>query len=183
MATLTRITAEDFERIASLLGPCELIDGEIVRMSPGGVQHSAVTVRIVFALETHNRRVRAGRVLSNEAGVVVKRDPDTVRGADALFISHARLPAHEDWKGFLQHPPELIAEVFSEDDSWKKMETKVAEYHAFGVDMVWVVDPRTLSVRLHPRGGTPSVLHGPDELTTADYLPGFRCKVSELFAD
>ena len=127
--------------------------------------------------------MKAGRVLTNETGVVVKRDPDSVRGADVLFISYQRLPATEQWEGFLRQPPELVAEVLGADESWKKMEEKIAEYHAFGVDLVWVADPRMLAVRLCPRGGEPSVLHGSDELTGGNVLPGFRCKVSEFFAD
>ena len=31
------------------------------------------------------------------------------------------------------------------------METKIGEYHAFGVDLVWVLDARTLTLRAYPR--------------------------------
>ena len=183
MVTLTQITAEDFERIAPVLGPSELVRGEIVPTSPGGVEHSSVTVRIVVLLELHNRKVRRGRVLSNEAGIVVRQRPDTVRGADVVFISYKRLPASEDWKGFLRHRPELVVEVLSRDDSWEKMEAKIADYHAFGVDMIWVADPQTVSVRRYPRGGEPSVLNPKDVISGGSFLPGFRCKVAKFFAD
>lgn len=183
MTTTVAITAEDFERIAPVLGPCELVQGEIVRMSPGGFEHSRITVRVVFLLEGHSRRNKLGRVLTNEAGMVVRHGPDTVRGADALFISFRRLPRSENWKGFLQQVPELVVEVLSEDDSWKKMEEKIADYHTFGVDMVWVIDPRTLAVRLYPRGAEPFVLHSADEIDGGELLPGFRCRVAEFFGD
>lgn len=176
------ITAEDFERIAPLLGPCELVEGEIVRMCPGGVRHSAVTVNVVYLFERYNREFKLGRVLSNEAGMVVKQGPDTVRGADVLFISCKRLPGSEDWEGFLRHPPELIVEVLSADSSWKKMEEKVAEYLAFGVDLVWVADPQTLSVRVFPRGAAPFVLHTGDDIDAGEAFPGFRCRVAEFFS-
>lgn len=115
---------------------------------------------------------------------MVRSAPDTVRGADVLFISYGRLQAAEDWEGFLRHPPELVVEVFSKDDSWKKMEEeKIADYHAFGVDVVWVVDPQTRTVRLYPRAGEPSILQAADELDGADFLPGFKCPVATFFAD
>ncbi len=183
MATLSLITAEDFERVAPFLGPCELVAGEIVRMPPAGVRHSMVTGRIFFALESWNQAARLGRVMTNEAGIVVRSGPDTVRGADVLFISYRRQSASEDWEGFLRYPPELIVEVLSKEDSWKKMEEKIADYHAFGVDVVWVVDPQTRSVRLYPKGSEPSVLQAADEIAGADLLPGFKCLVAKLFAD
>ncbi|HLA76855.1 MAG TPA: Uma2 family endonuclease, partial [Vicinamibacteria bacterium] len=66
-------------------------------MSPGGFERSRITGRAFFLLESHNRRLNLGRVLTNEAGVVVRRHPDTVRGADVLFISFRRLPKSENW--------------------------------------------------------------------------------------
>jgi len=183
MKTLTPITAEAFEKIASYLGPCELVDGEIITMVPGGIPHSTVSANVTGVLVAYSRKKKNGRILANEAGVVVKRNRDTVRGADALYISYKRLPTGVKWKGFLRQPPELVAEVLGDDDTWKNIEKKVDEYHAFGVDLVWVADPRTLSVRVYPRKGEPSVLHETDYISGGKLLPGFRCKVAEFFLD
>jgi Uma2 family endonuclease len=182
MATVAPITALDFERIATVLGPCELVRGEVQRMTPGGIGHSSVTLRVAFALESWNQRTRRGRVLTNEAGVVVAHDPDTVRGADALFISYERLPAAAAPSGYLTVPPELVVEVLARDESWSRVEQKVAEYHAFGVDLVWVADPQTRSVRVYPRGQESSLLPPDGELDGGALLPGFRCSLAELFA-
>jgi hypothetical protein len=40
MRTATLLRAEAFARIAEVLGPCELVNGEIIPMSPGGLRHS-----------------------------------------------------------------------------------------------------------------------------------------------
>ena len=152
-------------------------------MAPGGLEHNEITCRIYDLLRDWNKRSKRGRVLTNETGIVVKEDPDTVRGADVLFISFKRLPAAEKWTGFLRQRPELVVEVLSEDVSWKKMEEKVADYHGFGVDRVWVVDPKTQSVRLYPKGKPATLLHDSDELSAGGLLPGFRCTVSEFFAE
>jgi Uma2 family endonuclease len=77
-------------------------------------------------------------------------------------------------------PPELVVEVLGGDVSWTDVEEKIAEYHAFGVDVAWVLDPRMLAVRVYPRAGEPMTLHGEDELT-ARHPAGFRCRVKELF--
>jgi Uma2 family endonuclease len=183
MPTLAKLTAGDFARIAPVLGPCELIRGEIVPMSPRGFRHSRVTLNACVLLERYAAQHAAGRVVTGEAGVIVGRDPDTVRGADVAFISYERLPGGASVEGFLDRPPELIVEVLADDVSWQKLEERIAEYHACGVDVVWVLDPRTLALRRYPRGEAPSVLHDNDEVTGEPVLPGFRCRVAEFFRE
>jgi Uma2 family endonuclease len=104
-----------------------------------------------------------------------------VRGADAAFVSFERLAAGPTPPGFLTVPPELVIEVFGDDAPWAEIERKVTEYHAFGVDAVWVVDPRMLAVRVYPRGAPAFTVHGEEELS-AEHPVGFRCRVKELFA-
>lgn len=181
MRTSTLLRAEEFERIAHVLGPCELVKGEIIPMSPGGIRHSEVTVRACFLLESHNRAHRLGRVLSGEAGIIVARKPDTVRGADVAFISYQRLPKDATVKGFLQHPPELIIEVLSDDVSWGEMEEKIAEYHRAGVDLVWVLDPRTVTLRAYPRDAAPVLFRDTETVSADPHVPGFTCQVAEFF--
>lgn len=183
MKTAAPLTAGRFERLAASMGPCELVKGEIVPRSPGGVEHSRVVARIVGLLLNWTRTSKSGQVLTGEAGILVGRDPDTVRGADVLYISYKRWPAGKKWTGFLTRRPELIVEVMGQKDTWEELETKVAEYHLFGADLVWVADPQTQTVRVHARGGKPASLHGTDELASPRLLPEFRCRARDLFAE
>jgi Uma2 family endonuclease len=181
--TSTLLRAEEFARVADVLGPCELVNGEIVRMSPGGFRHSKVTVRAVFLLEAHNQVHRLGHVLAGEAGFIVRRGPDTVRGADVAFISYQRIPKGTQIAGFVEQAPELVIEVLGDDKSWGEMEEKIADYHAAGVDLVWVLDPRTLTLHAYPRGASPVLLHEADAANANPYVPGFSCRVADFFAD
>jgi Uma2 family endonuclease len=181
MNKLQPITAEDFSRIAGKLGSCELVNGEIVPMSPGHVPHSEVTANITIILGTYAKRTKLGRVLGNEAGIIVKRNPDTIRGADALYISYKRMGQHRRPQGWLEHVPELIVEVLGAEDSWHDIEVKIAEYHGIGVNSVWVADPRTKSVRIYPLKGEPFVLHEKDTITGGKLMPGFKCRAGDFF--
>ena len=125
--TSALLRAEEFARVAEVLGPCKLVNGQIVPMSPGGFRQSEITSRACFLLESHNRVRRLGWVLAGEAGFIVHRGPDTVRGVDVAFISYRRLPKDTQTTGFLELPAELIIEVLSDDVSWSEMETKIGD--------------------------------------------------------
>ena len=182
MRTTTLLRAEEFARVADVLGPCELVNGEIIPMSPSGLRHSEITSRACFLLESHNRLHRLGRMLTGEAGFIVRRGPDTVRGADVAFISYRRLPKDTQITGFLEVPAELIIEVLSDDTSWAEMEKKIGEYHAAGVDLVWVLDPRTLTLQVCERGASPVLLREADIATADPHVPEFSCRVADFFA-
>jgi Uma2 family endonuclease len=183
MKTVALLSAEDFARVAPVLGPCELVRGEIVPMSPAGIGHSRVTTNAAAILDAHCRPRQLGRVLSGDAGFVVARRPDTVRAADVAFVSYARLPKGSPEDGFSREPAELVIEVLSKDTSWEEMETKAAEYHTFGVDLVWVLDPQTLTLRSYPRGGSPRLFRDTDEVSADPHVPGFAVPVREFFRD
>ena len=180
--TSTLLRAEEFARVAEVLGPCELVNGEIIPMPPGGFRHSKVTGRAFFLIEAYNQAHRLGHVLTGEAGIIVRRGPDTVRGADVAFISYQRLPKDTRISGFLEQAPELIIEGLGDDRSWSEMEEKIGEYHAAGVELVWVLDARTLSLRAYARGASPVLLREPDTASADPHMPGFSCRVADFFA-
>jgi Uma2 family endonuclease len=119
--------------------------------------------------------------LPSELGLHVNRQERRTRGADIAYISYKRLPPGKPKKGFLTVPPELIVEVFGEEDSWVEIEKKIEDYHNFGVDMVWVAVPDTATVRVYPRGGQAYTLGPDDEVDGGEILPGFRVKVAKCF--
>ncbi len=51
-----------------------------------------------------------------------------------------------------------------------------------GVTLVWVVVPDTQKVHVHRINGTTQTLRGDDELSGEDVVPGFKCRLPELFA-
>ena len=63
------------------------------------------------------------------------------------------------------------------------METKIGEYHTAGVDLVWVIEPRTLSLRAYARGASPVLLRDSDTASADPYVPGFSCRVADFFAN
>ena len=108
-------------------------------------------------------------------------DPNRVRIPDASFISSGRLDGGEIPSGYLTIPPDLAVEVVSPSDRYGDVEDKAEEYLEAGVVVVWVINPSNRSVRIFRRDTRPEQLGPNDELTAEEIMPGFRCRVAELF--
>jgi Uma2 family endonuclease len=173
------ITGEELSRMPDL-GPSELVEGRIVPMPPASYIHGEIETDVSAALKAYARETGKGRVMGGEVGIYVRRDPDTVRAADVLFISHERYSRRES-KSYLDVAPELVAEILSPDDLWSEVMEKLSEYFSAGVDAVWVLDPRRKEVFSY-RSLTEVQRFGEGQiLTDEEILPGFSFPVSELF--
>ncbi len=108
--TQTLVTGEQLLAMGDI-GPCELIEGRVVMLSPTGVEHGGYEVNFAEALKGFVRRQKLGKVVSGEVGVYIRRNPDTVRGADVAFISNERYAQRKVKGGYLDVAPELVAEA------------------------------------------------------------------------
>ncbi len=71
-------------------GPCELVEGKIVPMTPTGDEHGGYEGNFYAALRSFVEATGSGKVRVGEVGIYTHRNPDTVRAADVLFISNER---------------------------------------------------------------------------------------------
>ena len=161
----------------------ELVEGRIIRMSPTGLEHGRYEGKFYKALESFIEQHNLGIVAVGEVGVYTHRDPDTVRGVDATFISHERLSRRQKKSGFLDVAPELIVEVMSPDDRWSEVKQKLREYFAIGVKLVWVADPADKTVYAYRSLTDVREFTEADALTGDDVLPGFTVSIAQLFED
>ena len=122
-----------------------------------------------------------GHILTNDAGIITQRGPDTVRGADVAFYSYARLPRGPLAPSYGPEVPDLVVEVVSPSDRWPKVLAKVAEYLEAGVTVVVVLDELPPTARLFSADRTTRELGPEDVLEIPDLLPGFSVPVRRLF--
>jgi Uma2 family endonuclease len=160
--------------------PCELVNGKVVAMSPAGGRHGDVAGIIAGLLFAYARGKNAGRVLIAEAGFLLRRNPDTVRAPDVMFVSNERLPDGVP-EGFLPIPPDLAVEIVSPTDKFSDITAKAEEYAAAGVRMVWVVDPQTRRAYVFRPGQAVRSLVETQSLPGEEVLPGFELPLKELF--
>ena len=177
------MTADDFwdycQRPENANRWLELVRGEVIELPAPTKRHGRVCTNIAYALETYARQTRTGYVLTNDSGVILERDPDTVRGPDVGYYTDADTfdELHPKWG---EVPPVLAVEVLSPGDKQIRVTKKIAEYLDNGVRLVWLVNFEERFVTAHRVGRSPQVFECGQELT-ADELPGFRCLVDEFF--
>jgi len=83
--------------------------------------------------------------------------------------------------GFQDLHLDLAVEVVSTNDLFTEVARKAEEYLRAGVRRLWVVEPTLRVVYVYRPDGTISILRETHELDGEDVLPGFRCRVVELF--
>jgi Uma2 family endonuclease len=159
----------------------ELERGEVVEMSRPGERHCAVCGNATGLFWWFARQRGRGYVCPNDMGLVVERDPDTVRGADVAFYDESRKYEDLDPK-YPEHLPKLIVDVFSPNDRWGKMMRRVGLFLARGVPLVWVIDPEDRTITVIRSGREPVLFTADQEITGEDILPDLRLKVADFFA-
>lgn len=160
----------------------ELVGGKLVEKNVS-VESGETEGIILFRVLTYASEHQAVRVFPASLGYRCFRDdPDRVRQPDVTVVRVDRLGALPDSNpGFIPIVPDLAVEVVSPNDSVYEVEEKVKEYLAAAFPLVWIAHPKSRTVMVHPLGGRPAILTAEDELVAVPLMPGFRCKVADLF--
>lgn len=157
----------------------ELVRGEILEMTPPGGEHGSIVIALGALLGPHVRKRKLGRV-SAEWGVVLSRDPDTVRAPDIAFVRADRLQG-KSLKGFFDGAPDLAIEVISPNDKASELQQKISEYLQAGARLVWVIDPETRTLSAYHPSGEARVYSADEEVPGEDVVPGFSFHLADLF--
>ena len=179
--TLQRSTASELFEMPDDGFRYELVRGELRKMSPAGTEHGAIVFNLSGLLAQHIKAHKLGQGFGAETGFKIASDPDTVRAPDAAFIRRERIPEGGIPKKFWPGAPDLAVEVVSPGDTYNEVEDKVEDWLAAGARAVWVVNPKQRCVVIYRSMTDVTRLSEADELDGGEVLPGFRCKVSEVF--
>lgn len=184
MSTIARFMTED-ELLRMPDGArYELIEGEPRPMSPAGYEHGKATGRFHGFLSVHVWSNDLGDVLAAETGFVIARTADgrpTVLAPDVAFVAKGRIPADADTRRYLDLAPDLVVETLSPSDTAREVEEKVAMWLRAGVRVVLTLDPASRSVKVHRSENNIISLSDEDELDLEDVVPGFHCRISDIF--
>ena len=175
------LTAEDLLRLDSKGVKGELIRGEFYETMSAGLKHGEVVMKLGFLMGSVVIPGRLGRLAGSDAGVILERDPDTVREPDIAFISAARLPLTERVTSYYEIIPDIVVEVKSPSDSRREVNDKARMWRSYGVPLVWAAYPETRTIDVHRADGSITTLRENDVLDGGEILPGFSVPVREIF--
>ncbi|HEV2764500.1 MAG TPA: Uma2 family endonuclease [Pyrinomonadaceae bacterium] len=181
MTTKTQATVEDLYRIPGG-GKAEIINGEIVLMSPTGDMPGRAGGAVYASLRGVERRA-GGRAYPDNVGFRVNLPHRKSFSPDAAFYV-----GEPSGMKFLERAPVFAAEIRSENDYGSEAEAEIAskrrDYFAAGTLVVWDVDLLSDEVVKVYRASDPDnpTAYRRGELAEAEpAVPGWRMPVDELF--
>jgi Uma2 family endonuclease len=160
----------------------ELINGEIVIMSPASAGHGRKAGRIYQSLLEYEERTGKGIALPDNVGFLVDLPHRQSFSPDAAYFFG---PYSED--EFIDGPPAFAAEVRSPEDFGPAAElelaAKRADYFAAGTQVVWDVDMiREKVIRVYRTAAPdqPTIYVVGDTAEAEPAMPGWKLAVAEL---
>ena len=175
MATKTLLTVEDFLRRSETRDiSYELVEGELITVSPTMPEHNDVRDTLLVALRNFLAGRGLGRVWSEQAFHLFG---ETVRIPDIAFVCAGR---SIEPRQLPEGAPDLAVEVISPSNTPRELDRRISDYFAAGCKRVWLLYPEHREVYVHGLAGVVR-RRGDEVLEDPELLPGFSVKVSSLF--
>ncbi len=178
----TLLTAEDLEQLPDDGRYYELLDGELVEVTPPGPRHGRAVTRTSSVLDSYASERKLGYVVSGNPGIILRRQPDRVRGPDVCFFPAEKFPGAELPASYTDVVPDFVAEVVSPNDRPGYIAQKIAEWLASGVRLIWALYPETRSVVAHRPGMPPRTYGQQDTIDGEPVFPDLAVPVVSLFS-
>lgn len=179
MSTKVEATIEDLYKVE---GKAELVNGEIVHMSPTGLLPHYAARQVTISLSFYEKTTRSGYAIGDNTAFVVNLPHRKSFSPDAAFY------AGKLTMKFGEGAPVFAVEVRSEGDhgprAERQMAQKRADYFAAGTFVVWDVDLDSEDVVRVYRSTNPSspTIYRRGQLAEAEpALPGWTMPVNDLF--
>ena len=181
MSIKPQATVEDLYRIRDR-GKAEIVNGEVVLMSPTGDMPARAGGAIYVSLRGVER-LSGGRAYPDNVGFRVNLPNRKSFSPDAAFYT-----GPPTGMKFLESAPAFAAEIRSENDYGRDAEAEIAakrrDYFAAGTLVVWDVDLLSVDVVRVYRASDPDntkVYRRGDVAEAEPAVPGWTMPVDELF--
>jgi Uma2 family endonuclease len=183
MSTKTEATVDDLYRVPEH-GKAELVNGELVLMSPTGGVPGRTAGKIYISLNEYERRSGGGYAFPDNVGFIVNLPHRRSFSPDAAFY-------RGELRGglFLEGAPVFAVEVRSAADygtaAEERMAQKRADYFAAGTLVVWDVDVlRERVVRVYRAGepANPTAYRSSQVAEAQPALPGWTIPVDDFLS-
>lgn len=159
----------------------EWVDGEVVYLSPAGLEHQDIAGFLTAVLRAYVQKYQLGRVVSAPFQMRLLRS-ERGREPDLLFVSNENL--HRLHETYLEGGADLVVEVTSPESLLRDRGEKRAEYELEGIREYWIINPderRVDFLVLGEDGRYERRREDADGVYHSEVLKGFRLPVRWLW--
>lgn len=160
----------------------EIIEGELFVSCSPGLTHERVLFRLILLIGTFLETSPIGEAVSN-MGVILSKFSGVIPDL-LVFLNEQRDTIITNDR--LTGPPALVIEILSPGSTNVRRDRVVKRqlYAKHGVPEYWIVDPQNMTLERYVGQNSSLVLLetlGTEDTLSTTALPGFSCKVSEIF--
>lgn len=176
MATSTRLTIEDFEKLpADAVEYRELIDGELVDVSGNTGEHNSLRDLLISMLLPFITQHKIGRVLSEQE----YNFGGNAHGPDLSFFGPEKRGLYDRKRRVQRFVPDLAIEIVSLNDTFDSLMKKSQRYRDCGTSEVWIFSIETRRAVVMRNSG--DVILDETKEFRSEVVPAFSIRLSELF--
>ena len=148
---------------------CEYIDGRVEERNLG--EHDHGFLQILLGTLFTNHRVDWGVRAVTDVRTQVKPSHFRVPDVSVLRADAPKEP-------IITHPQLIAIEILSPEDRWNRMQEKIDDYLAFGIEHIWIFDPETRKAWTADHAG----VHPAQDVLAVPGTP-IRVELSAMFAE
>lgn len=155
--------------------------GELVIMPPTGGNTGRRNIKISAQLENWSSANNLGEAFDSSTLFVLPNGAR--RSPDAAWIRRDRWDALtlEQQDKYPPICPDFVIELVSPSDSVEELRQKMQEYLDNGVELGWLIDPKTRLVEVYRSGQNKEILDSPATLSGEDVLPEFVLNLQPIY--
>jgi Uma2 family endonuclease len=156
--------------------------GELIVMSPTGLEGSGWNSEIIADLTIWARQDGRGKVFDSNGGFTL---PDgSMRAPDAAWVSWQRWNAlsSDEQKRFGRIVPEFVIELRSASDNLVELQTKMEQWIANGTEVAWLIDPSRKTVEIYRPEEVPEIHAQPTSVQGSGPVAGFKLVLARIWA-
>jgi Uma2 family endonuclease len=181
---LKRVSDRDFYEFCQLNEEWRIemsSDGELIIMAPTGGQSGQrnFTLTGLFFAWVEND----GTGVGFDSSTMFTLPNGAKRSPDAAWVRKSRWEAltAEEKDEFSPICPDFVIELRSPTDRLKRLQAKMAEYVANGVQLGWLIDPLEKRVHVYRPDAEVEVLDQPESVSGEPLLAGFNLPMARLW--
>jgi Uma2 family endonuclease len=144
----------------------EIVAGQPEEKTMRGARHGGVGVRLIVRLGSHVEAHQLGGIYGPDTTFQIGENQ---RIPDVAFVAATRFPVEGEPEGIWPMAPDLAVEIISLYDLYEE------------VRQVWLISAEHKTITIYSSPTHTTILTEADDLVSEELLPGFRCRIADLF--